>query len=316
MRVRPAVITLLAAMLCLSGPMPATASSDDQHRKPENGDLAFGRFDPALDGFSLWTASSDGSHQRRLTQDQANFSDWAPDGNRIAFDFNDDTGVHIATIAPNGTNRKALTAAPGVQECPKWSPDGKSIVYDSFPVDQPTFSVSVWVMHADGSSPKQLTSNALDVEPVFSPDGTQIAFGRITGDSPEGQLEAIYVINSDGTGLHQIVPPRAGLEHPDWSPDGRSVTFNIEPGNTKAPDYGSILSVQPDGNGLRVIQPRTPDLKFFKAVWSPDGRKLLSGCFDTQAKIDKICIVSPGRRVTTVVSGPPGVNFPSWGPDD
>lgn len=38
----------------------------------------------AIGGFSLWTASSDGSHQRRLTQDQANFSDWAPDGNRIA----------------------------------------------------------------------------------------------------------------------------------------------------------------------------------------------------------------------------------------
>jgi TolB protein len=203
-----------------------------------------------------------------------------------------------------------------VQEAPKWLPDGDSIVYDSFQVGQPTFSLSIWVMRADGSGQKQLTHYALDVEPVFSPDGTKIAFGRITGGSPEGQLEAVYVINTDGTGLHQLDPARAGLEHPDWSTDGRSITFNIEPGNAKAPDYRSVLSIRPDGNGLRVIQPRTPDLKFFKAVWSPDGRKLLTGCRDVLAKVGKICVVSPGRRVAPVVSGPTDVNFPSWGPDD
>jgi hypothetical protein len=47
---------------------------------------------------------------------------------------------------------------------------------------------------------------------------------------PERQLEGIYVINSDGSGLREVVAPRAGLEHPDWSPDGRSITFNIEQG--------------------------------------------------------------------------------------
>lgn len=200
-----------------------------------------------------------------------------------------------------------------MQECPKWSPDGKSIVYDAFPFGQTTFSISIWVMDADGSKPRQLTSDALDVEPAFSPDGTRIAFGRITGDSPEGQLEAIYVINSDGTGLREVVAARAGLEHADWSPDGRSITFNIAPVNAAAADSGSVLSVQPDGSRLRVIQPRTAVLKFFKAVWSPDRREMLSGCFDTQARIDKICTISPGGRIKAVVSGPPSVNFPSWG---
>ena len=84
MSIRPALIALLASALCLTGPIPATASRSDDLRGPENGEIAFGRFDPALDGLSLWVAESDGSRQRRLTEDQANFSDWAPDGNRIA----------------------------------------------------------------------------------------------------------------------------------------------------------------------------------------------------------------------------------------
>lgn len=149
-----------------------------------------------------------------------------------------------------------------------------------------------------------------------SPDGTRIAFGRITGDSPERQLEGIYVINSDGSRLREVVAPRAGLEHPDWSPDGRSITFNIEPANHGATDSGSFLSVRPDGSGLRVLQRATPGLRFFTAVWSPDGRQMLSGCRDTQAGIDRICTISRGGRINVVVGGPQRVNFPSWGSDD
>ena len=133
---------------------------------------------------------------------------------------------------------------------------------------------------------------------------------------PEGELEGIYVINSDGSGLREVVAPRAGLEHPDWSPDGRSITFNIEPANHGATDSGSILSVRPDGSGLRVLQRATPGLRFLKAVWSPDGRQMLSGCRDTQARIDRICTISDGGPINVVVGGPQRVNFPSWGSDD
>ena len=318
MRIRPALVALLASALWLTGPLPATASEGDGHRGPGNGGIAFGRFDPALDGLSLWVAESDGSQQRRLTEDQANFSDWAPDGSRIAFDFSDEAGVHIATIDPDGRHRTTLTSAAGVQESPKWSPDGESIAYNGFPfpVDEANFEISIRVMGADGSDPRQLTYGALDVEPVSSPDGTRIAFGRIAGDSPDGQLEAIYVINSDGTGLREVVAPRAGLEHPDWSPDGRLITFNIAPENPAAADSGSILSVRPDGSGLRVLQQATNGLRFFKAVWSPDGRRLLTGCYEVEDSIDRICTISRGGRVSVVVGGTQRVNFPSWGSAD
>ncbi len=91
--------------------------------------------------------------------------------------------------------------------------------------DDPAFTTDIWVMDVDGSHPRQVTRGGFDVEPVFSPDGQQIAFGRIVGPtSPTDflQNEAIYVVRTDGTELHEVVAPRPGLEHPAWSPDGQS----------------------------------------------------------------------------------------------
>lgn len=72
MRIRPALIGLLAPALCLTSALPAIASGDET-QGAENGDIAFGRYDPALQGPSLWVAESDGSHQRRLTPGPGKF---------------------------------------------------------------------------------------------------------------------------------------------------------------------------------------------------------------------------------------------------
>ena len=310
---KTAPIALLAAALCLGGLAPAAASNDHSAQVPRNGSIAFGRFDPAIGDFSLWVAKSNGTGQTRITEGPANFSDWSPDGTRIAFDFPDETGVHIATIAPDGTDRRDLTSADGVQEVPDWSPDGQWIAYNAFTsFDADPFTIDIWIMRADGSESRRLTEGAIDVEPVFSPDGRQIAFGRIVGDTPEGQLEAIYVINADGTGLREVVPATTGLEHPDWSPDGL-ITFNIAPENPTA-GAGDIMSVQPDGQGLQVLVEGTAEFGFFKAAWSPDGRRLLAGCYDREAGLDRLCIISGNGEARVVVDGDTHVNFPAWGP--
>jgi hypothetical protein len=56
-------------------------------------------------------------------------------------------------------------------------------------------------------------------------------------------------------------------------------------------------------------------LRFFKPVWSPDGRKLLLGCHDVAAHIDKLCTAdATGRNVHIVAdANPDPVNFPAWG---
>lgn len=82
------------------------------------------------------------------------FLDWSPDDKRIAFDYNDDTGTHIATISASGQDRRSITSAPGgAQEVPRRSPDGALITYDAFSFDQDPFEIAIWIMGSNGSSP-------------------------------------------------------------------------------------------------------------------------------------------------------------------
>lgn len=305
-----AAAALTASLLAAGSPAQAGQKAPGS----QNGSIGFGRFDPELGAPSLWVADPDGSDQRRLTDVPTFFSDWSPDGSRIAFDFEDDSGVHIATTTPDGSVQEVLTSAPGVQETPKWSPDGQWITYGSYDPAQEEFSTSIWVMRTDGSDARQVTFDGFDVEPVFSPDGSRIAFGRIVVDGPRW-LEAIYVINTDGTGLRQVVPARAGLEHPDWSPDGRWITFNIEGSIADAPDAGAVLAVRPDGKALHVLRAATARYRFFKPVWAPDGRELLMGCYDVELGRDLLCKTTRGGGRLRVVDlgGTAPVNFPSWG---
>jgi Tol biopolymer transport system component len=112
------------------------------------------------------------------------------------------------------------------------------------------------------------------------------------------------------------VPPRAGLEHPDWSPDGRQISFNIAPEAVQANDSGSVLLVRADGGTPRLLRGAGERLRFFKPVWSPDGRWLLVGCHDVAAGVDKLCTMdATGHNVDIVVDATPDqVNFPAWGP--
>jgi hypothetical protein len=74
------------------------------------------------------------------------------------------------------------------------------------------------------------------------------------------------------------------------------------------------MAVHPSGSGLHTIRRSGNRFGLFKPVWSPDGRKFLVGCFDVQARIDKLCVMNAdGRNLHIVVATPDPVNFPAWG---
>jgi tol-pal system beta propeller repeat protein TolB len=139
---------------------------------------------------------------------------------------------------------------------PAWSPDGSRIVFES----TRSGNSDIWVMNADGTSPRQLTrSPDFDGDPAWSPGGTRIAF-----TSARDGNEEIYLMNRDGTGLLNITNNPADDFDPTWSPNGEFVAF------VSARDRNLEIYETNDRFLLKRLT-NDPGLDAFPA-FSPDGR--------------------------------------------
>src|SRR5439155_12091092 len=80
----------------------------------------------------------------------------------------------------------------------------------------------IYVMNADGSGQVNLTNNPVDdAYPVWSPDGSKIAFYT----ARDGNYE-VYVMNADGSGQVNLTNNAAADYYPAWSPDGSKILLD------------------------------------------------------------------------------------------
>ena len=147
--------------------------------------------------------------------------------------------TEIISRAPDGAETN-LTNHPKYDGHPNISADGSKIAFIS---DRgATNARSVYVMNKDGSDVHQVgsvhTTGIIDALPKWSPDGSQIAFERVTTGDPH----AVFIVNADGSDEHQlnIGMPAGG---PAWSPDGSRLVLE---GGADI----DIYTVNPDGSGL------------------------------------------------------------------
>ena len=139
----------------------------------------------------------------------------------------------------------------------------------------------IQVINADGTGQTKLTAGGsiLDDNPVYSPDGSKIAFTRFSGSKIE-----VCVMNADGTNVVQVtsgdVTPESFDGPPSWSPDGTKFVFGS---NRSGFRKGEIWMANADGSGLTRLTTSVqlgsdgqgpifsvdgdPD-------WSPDGTKI------------------------------------------
>jgi TolB protein len=210
---------------------------------PPRPDFSKGYVWAVYPSFDIFTAKPDGSDLKQLTNTPGYDAETTItlDGKKLVFTSMRDGDLDIYTMDANGKNVRRLTNELGYDGGPFWSYDGKQIVYranhpktDQQKADytellkqnliRPT-TLEIWVMNADGSNKRQVTSNGkANFGPYFFPDGKRIIFAS-NMDDPRGRNFDLYKINTDGTELERITFNDTFDGFPMFSPDGKKLVF-------------------------------------------------------------------------------------------
>ncbi len=116
--------------------------------------------------------------------------DWSPDGSQIAFTSPSPSSRlgQVYRINADGSDLTQLTHGTGIDaDSASWSPDGSKIVLKR----AGSAEYAIWVMNADGSGLRRLTSQVYDSsDPTFTPDGRHIVFAsQRVARRPLGDLD-------------------------------------------------------------------------------------------------------------------------------
>ncbi|HSF44923.1 MAG TPA: hypothetical protein VLA58_02900, partial [Chitinophagaceae bacterium] len=149
--------------------------------------------------------------------------DVSPDGKEIVFDLLGD----IYAIPVSGGNARLIRGGHAFQVQPRFSPDGRKILFTS----DEGGGDNIWVMNRDGSSPRQVTKENFRLlnNGAWSPDGDYIVARKhftATRSLGAGELWLYHV--SGGSGL-QLTPRKndqQDLNEPIFSPDGRYIYYS------------------------------------------------------------------------------------------
>jgi hypothetical protein len=165
------------------------AFGDDYDATPSwspDGRIAF-----AKTGGGIYIGRPDSPSVRFLTPGE--LPRWSPDGLKIAFADYPGSPSPWHTIRPDGTDQRDL----GVFREVDWSPTNRLAVTRQ----TGTCSVQIEVDGTPVTSPDEFNRH-----PVWSPDGTEIAYEHVTDCYT--LASATYVMRSDGTDPHLLVPPQ------------------------------------------------------------------------------------------------------------
>jgi Tol biopolymer transport system component len=181
---------------------------------------------------------------------------------------------------------------------PAWSPDGTKIAFSS----RRSGSYDVYVMNADGTGTRRLTSGrADDSHPTWSPDGQQVAFAR-SGD--------IVVVNADGSSARSIVASGAEESEPAWSPDGKWIAYvRHVPGAA----VREVWLIRPDGSGGRQLTRQSAAV--YTPAWSPDSARIVFTSNRDGEVFELYTIGVDGKGLRSVAPTAGDMFEPSWSPD-
>lgn len=128
------------------------------------------------------------------------------------------------------------------------------------------YAGDLWVVSRSGGTARRLTSTpSFEIDPYFSPDGSQIAFTATVAGNTD-----VYVVSAAGG------DPKRLTYHPGidrvrgWKPDGKTIIFASNRTGVPQQSYMQLWTISVDG-GLPEMLPLP---RAFSGAYSPDGARL------------------------------------------
>jgi TolB protein len=193
--------------------------------------------------YDIFTVNLDGTDLKRFTTKSGYDAEGtvSPDGKKIVWTSMRDGDLDLYTADIDGDHVRRVTSELGYDGGAFFSPDGKMICFRAnhpeTAEEQTAYKdllaknlvkpskMELYVMNADGSNKRQVTSNgAANFCPFFTPDGKRLIFSSNMSD-PKGRNFDLYLINLDGTGLEKVTTDPSFDGFPMFSPDSKKIVW-------------------------------------------------------------------------------------------
>lgn len=228
---------------------------------------------------------------------------------QIAFVSNRDGNREIYLMNVDGSGQTNLTKHGADDEWPTMSPDGTRIAFISWR-DEPnprvcsrdgSCNTEIYLTNADGTGLTRLTDiPGMESFPVWSPDGTQIAF-----ISWRNGKQDVYVMNADGSNQTNLTNDPGVDLYPAWMPDGTQIVFLSTRDNAF-----QFYVVNIDGSGLTMLDSGLPPSEF-----TPSQTVYFATTFEDGELGYYLFAVGGGGAQSMNDDGLALGEFPAWSPD-
>ena len=197
------------------------------------------------------------------------------------------------------------------------SPDGRWVVFDLLG--------DIYIIPFAGGQAKNITNSmAWDMQPQFSPDGTQLVF-----TSDQGGGDNIWVMDTQGENQHQVTNEKFRLlNSPSWSPDGNYIVARKHFTGMRSLGAGEIwMYHKTGGQGIQLNARPNEQKDLGEPVYTPDGKFVLFSRDSTPGQYfeysknvnnqiyEIFAIELATGDITPWVSGPGGAVRPTPSPD-
>ena len=172
----------------------------------------------------------------------------------------------------------------------------------------------IFKVRSDGTGLVQLTSEGVNSEPAWAPDGSRIAFVHRGGSSGDSEID---VMNEDGSNVVHRTNAGSYNSSPAWSPDGTRIAFSsLRDGQYR------IYVMRVDEDWWNPVPLGFDRGWNAQAAWSPDGTKIafVSDWRAFDILYDLYVMNADGSDVRLLLGGPffgPVTYYfqPAWSPD-